>query len=103
MKLPGKFWGGCGVLALLALGGTASAQDAAAASPLLGGNGIKVGSGRLHPYFDLETRLDSGVGYFAPANGEAAPSGLSPDLSGDFAMHFRPGFKLEVPSSQLAL
>ncbi|QSQ19417.1 hypothetical protein JY651_29320 [Pyxidicoccus parkwayensis] len=102
MKLPGKFWGGWSVLALMALGGTATAQESAATPPL-GGNGIKVGSGRLHPYFDLETRLDSGVGYFAPTSGqEPSPSGLSPDLSGEFAMHFRPGFKLEVPSSQLA-
>ncbi|MCY1016066.1 hypothetical protein [Pyxidicoccus sp. MSG2] len=74
------------------------------ATPPLGGNGFKVGSGRLHPYFDLETRLDSGVGYFAtPVGQEPTPSGISPNLSGEFAMHFRPGFRLEVPSSKLAL
>lgn len=104
MKLPGKSWGGWSVLALLALGGTATAQDSSVASPPTGGNGFKVGSGRLHPYFDLETRLDSGVGYFAATDGQApTPSGLSPNLSGEFAMHFRPGFRLDVPSSRLAL
>jgi hypothetical protein len=91
------------VLALLALSGTSTAQESVATPPL-GGNGFKVGSGRLHPYFDLETRLDSGVGYFAtPAGEEPTTSGISPNLSGEFAMHFRPGFRLEVPSSQLAL
>jgi hypothetical protein len=103
MKQPGKSWGGWGVLALLALSGTATAQESVATPPL-GGNGFKVGSGRLHPYFDLETRLDSGVGYFAtPTGEEPTTSGISPNLSGEFAMHFRPGFRLEVPSSQLAL
>jgi hypothetical protein len=103
MKQPGKFWGGWSVLALLALGGTATAQESVSA-PASGGNGFKVGSGRLHPYFDLETRLNSGVGYFAQAAGEAPnPTGVSPDLSGEFAMHFRPGFRLDVPSSRLAL
>ncbi len=103
MKQPGKFWGRWGVLALLALSGTATAQESVA-PPASGGNGFKVGSGRLHPYFDLETRLDSGVGYFAQSAGEEPnPQGLSPNLSGEFAMHFRPGFRLEVPSSKLAL
>ncbi|MFP2911641.1 hypothetical protein ACLESD_42770 [Pyxidicoccus sp. 3LFB2] len=102
MKQPGKFWGSWSALALLALGGTATAQDSAA--PASGGNGFKVGAGRLHPYFDLETRLDSGVGYFSPAAGETpSPTGLSPELSGEFAMHFRPGFRLDVPSPRLAL
>ncbi|MCP3138538.1 porin family protein [Pyxidicoccus xibeiensis] len=102
MKQSGKFWGGWSVLALLALGGTAMAQEPAAA-PSTGGNGFKVGSGRLHPYFELETRLDSGVGYFAGPGVDPATGGVSPDLSGEFAMHFRPGFRLEVPSSKLAL
>ena len=102
MKQSGKIWGSWGVLALLALGGTATAQGLAA--PASGGNGFKVGSGRLHPYFELETRLDGGVGYFAQPRGEAPnPTGISSSLSSEFAMHFRPGFRLEVPSSKLNL
>jgi hypothetical protein len=101
MKLSGKVLGGWSALALLALGGTAMAQDAAL-SPTTGGNGIKVGNGRLHPYFDLETRVDSGAGYFPPDE-STSPDDLSPDLSGEVAMRFRPGFQLEIPSSTLAL
>jgi hypothetical protein len=101
MKQPGTFWGGWGLLALLALGGTATAQEGLAPPPT-GGNGIKVGSGRLHPYFDLETRLESGVGYFATPGIDPATGGVSPDPSGELAMHFRPGFRLDIPSSKLA-
>lgn len=101
MKLSGKAVGEWCVLALLALGGTAMAQEPAMAPPS-GGNGFKVGSGRLHPYFDLETRLDSGVGYFPPDDSTTTED-ISPDLSGELAMRFRPGFRLEIPSSTLAL
>lgn len=101
MKQPGTFWGRWGVLALLALCGTATAQGTVAAPPT-GGNGFKVGSGRLHPYFDLETRLDSGVGYFAGPEVDPTTGGVSPDLSGELAMHFRPGFRLDIPSPRLA-
>ncbi|WP_426749982.1 hypothetical protein [Myxococcus sp. Y35] len=101
MKQPATFWGGLGALALLALGGTASAQ--AIAAPETGGNGIKVGSGRLHPYFDLETRLDSGVGYFTPAGiPEPDSTPVSAKLSSDVALRFRPGFRLDIPSPKLA-
>ncbi|MFP2931554.1 hypothetical protein ACLESO_41490 [Pyxidicoccus sp. 3LG] len=103
MRQSGKFWGAWSALALLALGGTATAQEQPAAAPSTGGNGFKVGSGRLHPYFDLETRLDSGVGYFAGPGIDPTTGGVSPDLSGEFAMRFRPGFKLDIPSSKLAL
>lgn len=65
-----------------------------------GGNGIKVGSGRLHATLDLETRLDSGVGYFLEDDGFGP---LSPDLSGELALHVRPGLMLDVPSQKLAL
>jgi len=101
MKQPAKFWGGLGALALLTLGGSASAQ--AIAAPPTGGNGFKVGSGRLHPYFDLETRLDSGVGYFTAA-GTPDPNStpVSASLSSDVALRFRPGFRLEIPSPKLA-
>ncbi|QDE96004.1 hypothetical protein [Myxococcus xanthus] len=101
MKQPATFWGGLGALALLALGGTASAQGIAA--PPTGGNGFKVGNGRLHPYFDLETRLDSGVGYFSPtSNAEPNSDPVSANLASDVALRFRPGFRLEIPSSTLA-
>ncbi|WP_223755567.1 hypothetical protein [Myxococcus sp. RHSTA-1-4] len=90
------------MLALLALGGTATAQESSVAAPPTGGNGFKVGSGRLHPYFDLETRLDSGVGYFASPGVDPSTGGVSPDLSGELAVHFRPGFKLDIPSPTLA-
>ena len=103
MKLSGKVLGGWSVLALLALSGTAMAQDGAAlVTPSTGGNGFKVGSGRLHPYFHLETRVDSGAGYFPPDE-STTPEDLSPELSGEVAMRFRPGFRLEIPSSRLEL
>ncbi|MCP3104180.1 hypothetical protein LZ198_35485 [Myxococcus sp. K15C18031901] len=91
---------GC-ALALMALGGEASAQSAMSA-PSSGGNGFKVGNGRLHPYFELETRLDSGVGYFGLEGAQPQPDGTPPNLSGELAMHFRPGFRLEIPSPRLA-
>jgi hypothetical protein len=82
----------------------ASAQEAVV--PLSGGangggNGLKVGSGRLHPFLDLETRLDSGVGYFS-ADG-ASVDEVSGDLSGDLLLHIRPGLRLELPSPTLAI
>jgi hypothetical protein len=67
-----------------------------------GGNGFKVGDGRLHPFLDLETRVDSGAGYFPPP-GSTSPEDLPSDLGGEFIFHIRPGFKLEVPSPRLAL
>ncbi|AKQ68159.1 hypothetical protein A176_005071 [Myxococcus hansupus] len=100
MKQRATFWGGLGALALLALGGTAQAQGISA--PPTGGNGFKVGSGRLHPFFDLETRLDSGVGYFTPPNlPEPDMTPVSANLASDVALRFRPGFRLEIPSSKL--
>ncbi|WP_426732528.1 hypothetical protein [Myxococcus faecalis] len=101
MTLRGTFWGTVCGLALTAHAGVASAQEALSA-PATGGNGIKVGNGRLHPYFELETRVDSGVGYFGRTQGENYPGGVSPDLSGEVALRFRPGFKLDIPSQKLA-
>jgi hypothetical protein len=51
--------------------------------------GIKIGDGRLHPYFDLEGRYDSAVGYF----------GNPPTLQGDIAVRFRPGLRFELLGS----
>ncbi|NTX07211.1 hypothetical protein [Myxococcus sp. CA040A] len=100
MTLRGTFWGTVCGLALMAPVTVAMAQDGISA-PATGGNGFKVGNGRLHPYFELETRLDSGVGYFG-REGQEFPGGVSPDLSGELAMHFRPGFRLDIPSPRLA-
>ncbi len=63
-----------------------------------GGNGIKVGEGRLHPSFELETRLDSAAGYFPPP-GNLDPAVVSDTLSGELLLHFRPGARLELPAS----
>ncbi|RKH47941.1 hypothetical protein [Corallococcus sicarius] len=99
MTQPGTFRLALKALALAALLPlTASAQAGMGGRPP-GGNGFKVGSGRLHPTLDLETRLDSGVGYFR----EDGTGPLSPDLSGELALHVRPGFMLDVPSQKLAL
>lgn len=63
----------------------------AAAQPIGGENGIKVGEGRLHPYVDLDLRFDSAALAHAGA------------LYGDMVNHVRPGFRLEVPGSNLFL
>ncbi len=104
MTQPGRMWGTlCLLGTVLLCPRMASAQDVVAQSGGVsgGGNGFKVGDGRLHPYLDLETRLDSGVGYF-PAEGSNVDQ-VSGELSGDVLMHIRPGFRLEVPSPTLAL
>jgi hypothetical protein len=49
--------------------------------------GIKIGDGRLHPYFDLEGRYDSAV------------FGVAPAVQGDIAVRFRPGLKFELLGS----
>ncbi|AGC43533.1 hypothetical protein MYSTI_02206 [Myxococcus stipitatus DSM 14675] len=100
MTLRGTIRGMLCGLALTASSGVAQAQDIVSPPPT-GGNGIKVGNGRLHPYFEFMSRVDSGVGYFNDAQ-EQLPGGVSPDLSGEVALHFRPGFKLDIPSSRLA-
>jgi hypothetical protein len=64
-----------------------------------GGNGIKVGDGRLHPFFDVETRLDSAVGYFPDPTTTNVTAALSPEM----VVRLRPGFKLDVPSSKMTL
>ncbi|XXF79792.1 hypothetical protein P2318_08535 [Myxococcaceae bacterium GXIMD 01537] len=104
MMQRGRIWGAlCLLGTALLCPAVASAQDAGAApaGPSGPGNGIKVGNGRLHPFISLETRLDSGVGYFPPVDnpGEA---GLPSDLSGEVLLHIRPGLKLDVPSSKVA-
>lgn len=56
-----------------------------AAPPTYQPNGIKIGDGRLHPFFDLEGRYDSAVGVFG--NGQVA---------GDIALRFRPGLRFDL-------
>jgi hypothetical protein len=72
--------------ALLAL-----AAAPAGASP---GNGIRLGGseGRLHPYLDLEGRWDSNV-FYTPDDRSV----------GDFILHVRPGFQLDVPAEPVAV
>jgi hypothetical protein len=74
-------------LALLATS-TAWAQSAE--------NGLKLGDGRLHPYFDFETDYNSGAGFFDNATG-------TPTLSPEIIFHFRPGLRLELPESWINL
>ncbi|MFL5345627.1 MAG: hypothetical protein ACJ8AT_12575 [Hyalangium sp.] len=94
-----KRWTLCAlVLAMLGPAAAWAQQPPVAA----GGNGIKVGDGRLHPFFDVETRLDTAVGYF-PEPTTADPNAISPSLSPEIVLRLRPGFKLEVPSSKMAL
>jgi hypothetical protein len=78
------------------LGVALCAVPALASAGTLGSeNGIKVGEGRLHPYFDLELRYDSAAGLFGPANAKT--------LGAEMIAHFRPGLRLEIPSPTVAL
>src|SRR3954471_3004980 len=64
-----------------------------------GPNGLKVGEGRLHPFFDLEPRLDTAAGFFPPT-GSGPPSNAP---SAEVVMHLRPGMRFELPSNVLAI
>jgi hypothetical protein len=85
-----RWWSVPLALALAATPWAASADE----------NGIRVGDGRLHPYFEFETRYDSLVGYVGEEN-VAGGTTLTP--YGDLGLHFRPGFTLEVPSERVEL
>jgi hypothetical protein len=76
----------------------AQAPSQAAVLSHNGPNGLKVGEGRLHPFIDLEPRLDTVAGYF-PTTGSGPPTAPSPEL----IMHLRPGLKFELPSNTVAL
>ena len=74
----------CGLVALLSAPARAD------------GPGLKFGDARLHPYLELESWFDSA----------AATVGVETnryEIVGDLVFHIRPGFKLEVPSSPVAL
>jgi hypothetical protein len=67
-------------------------------TPLGENNGIRVGPGRLHPYFDLEGRYDSAAIYVpSDPNNQSSPYELKPEI----LMHFRPGFRLDVPGTDV--
>ncbi len=59
-------------------------------------DGFKIGAGRLHPFFDFETRYDTAAQLTTNAQGATQ---YDPDL----ILHFRPGLKLEVPSDIVAI
>ena len=60
------------------------------------GPGLKFGDARLHPYIDIEAWFDSAASL---VNSSTAGSY---ETAGDLILKFRPGFKLEVPSSLVA-
>lgn len=59
-------------------------------------NGFKFGNARLHPFFDLELRFDSAA-VSVPIDG----AGSRYDIASDLLVHFRPGLKLEMPTTGL--
>jgi hypothetical protein len=90
------------VFALLALLGCveAYAQPAAqaAVSQWNENNGIRFGPGRLHPYLDIEMSYDSAAIYEpTQVNNPSSPYVLDPEI----LMHFRPGFRLDVPGNDI--
>jgi hypothetical protein len=97
MTQPAKEWRAWSLLAMAALW-PALGQ----AQSLVGGNGIKVGEGRLHPTFELEMRLDSAAGYFAPP-GSSDPDTPPDRLVGEAVLHIRPGMRLEMPGAKTNL
>jgi hypothetical protein len=75
-------------------------QGVVRGAPTTAANGLKVGDGRLHPFIDLELRLDSAPGFF-PIGGSGSP--ISPNPSPELVLRPRPGIKLEVPSPTVSL
>jgi hypothetical protein len=67
----------------------------AAAAPQAGGNGVKFGEGRVHPFFDYEVRYDSAAALLVPSGG-------APYFRPELISHFRPGLKLELPGAPMA-
>ncbi|HYO66189.1 MAG TPA: hypothetical protein VEU33_08910, partial [Archangium sp.] len=96
MTQPANKWRALCLLAVVA------SWPASGQGPAPGGNGLKVGDGRLHATFDFETRYDSAAGYFPPP-GNSDPSVVSDQLSGEALLHIRPGLRLELPGSKVDL
>ncbi|HEY1334332.1 MAG TPA: hypothetical protein VGF31_08755, partial [Myxococcaceae bacterium] len=81
---------------LAAASAHAQATGGVVSTPLGENNGIRVGPGRLHPYFDLEGRYDSAAIY-QPVSATDPTLELKPEI----LMHFRPGFRLDVPGTDV--
>jgi len=81
---------------LAAASAHAQATGGVVSTPLGENNGIRIGPGRLHPYFDLEGRYDSAAIYVPSASD---PNAL--ELKPEILMHFRPGFRLDVPGTDV--
>src|SRR5689334_7755817 len=91
--------GAASVALLLPSISAAQAPSQAAVVSHNGPNGLKVGEGRLHPFVDLEPRLDTVAGYFPPSGSGPPSSTPSPEL----IIHLRPGVKFELPSNTVAI
>lgn len=95
-------WRALSLLAMVASWPASGQGPALTGGPNTGGNGIKVGEGRLHATFDFETRYDSAAGYFPPP-GNTDPTGVSDQLSAEALLHIRPGLRLEIPGKRVEL
>ncbi|HLL54686.1 MAG TPA: hypothetical protein VK447_14130, partial [Myxococcaceae bacterium] len=69
----------------------------ALAQTQVGANGIKIGEGRLHPFFNLQLSYDSAAGFF-PRGGV-----LTGELQPEILVHLRPGLRVELPSDNLSV
>src|SRR3974390_3026469 len=75
-----------------------SSYAGSVSTPLGDNNGIRFGPGRLHPHFALGGRSGSAAIYVpSVANAPASPYQLKPEI----LMHFRPGFRLDVPGTDV--
>lgn len=81
-----------------AIAGNASAQQMPTVSQR-GDNGVRVGSGRIHPFVGFQTRYDSYVGL----SERAQQLGGTQEGTGDLILHVKPGLRLEVPSDSVEL
>ncbi len=70
--------------------GLAAAALSIAAPVAAADNGIRIGEGRLHPYFEVEGRYDSNVLYTSKP-------------IGDLILHLRPGFTFDVSGPMAAV
>lgn len=93
-------WLAVAAIVAVMVAGPALGQGAVRGPPTTGANGLKVGDGRLHPFLDLDFRLDSAPGFF-PIGGSGSP--LNPNPSPELVLRPRPGVKLELPSPGVSL
>ena len=83
---------------LVAASSHAQTSGGVVTTPLGENNGIRIGPGRLHPYLDLEGRYDSAAIYL-PVN--PTDPATAYELKPEILMHFRPGFRLDVPGTDV--